>query len=188
MELNDRSSLPAYLKSRRSARPRDLVTPGPDSAQLARILTWASRTPDHAKLVPWRFVLIEDRARFADLMEAGCRADVDCHAAKIAKFRDKAYWAPTLVALIASPVRPHKIPEWEQRLTVGAVGMNLLHAAHAHGFVGGWITGAQASMPEVVSALCGPSEDIAGFFYIGTPAQPLEERDRPDLGEIVTQF
>ena len=184
MEMNDRSSLLAHL----SSRPRDLVAPGPDSAQLARILTLASRTPDHGKLVPWRFVLIENRARFADLLEQGCRASDDCHEAKVAKFRDKAFWAPTLVALIASPIQPHKIPEWEQRLAIGAVGMNLLHAVHAHGFVGGWITGAQATMPEVVAGLCGPGEDIAGFFYIGSPAQPLAERERPDLGEMITHF
>ncbi|WP_407696350.1 nitroreductase family protein [Sphingomicrobium arenosum] len=185
---NDQSTPLSHLATRRSGRPRDIVAPGPDSAQLARILTLASRTPDHGKLVPWRFVLIEDRQRFADLLEAGCRAEAECHDAKIAKFRDKAFWAPTLVALIASPVRPHKIPEWEQRLTVGAVGMNLLHAAHAHGYVGGWITGAQATMPEVVASLCGAGEDIAGFFYLGSPAQPLEERERPDLGEIVHSF
>ena len=188
MEMNDRSSLLAHLGSRRSARPRDLVAPGPDGAQLARILTLASCTPDHGKLVPWRFVLVDDRDRLADLLEAGCRADAECHAAKIAKFREKAHWAPTLVVLVASPVLPHKIPEWEQRLTVGAVGMNLLHAAHAHGYVGGWITGAQSTMPEVVAGLCRPGEEIAGFFYIGTPAHPLEERERPEMGEIVSQF
>ncbi|MCJ7420341.1 nitroreductase family protein [Sphingomicrobium astaxanthinifaciens] len=184
--VNDRTSLLDHLASRRSARPRDLVAPGPSPAQLARILELASRTPDHGKLVPWRFVVIEDRAAFADRLEAGCRAEAECHAAKIVKFRAKAFWAPTLVALVASPTLGHKIPEWEQQLCVGSVGMNLLHATHAHGYVGGWITGAQATMPAVVEALCAPGESIAGFFYIGTPALALTERERPDMDAIVT--
>lgn len=188
MNLNDETSPLSHLATRRSASPRNLVAPGPTSEQLARILALASRTPDHGKLVPWRFVVIEDRARFADVLEAGVRAASDCHDAKIAKFREKAFWAPTLVALLARPVAGHKIPEWEQRLTVGAVGMNLLHAAHAHGFVGGWVTGEQATMRAVVDALCGPGEDIAGFVYLGTPATPLEERERPDLGSIVSRL
>ena len=188
MELNRTDTLETHLATRRSARPRDLVAPGPSAAQLDAMLRIASRTPDHGKLVPWRFVLIEDRAAFADLLERGCTDEAECHAAKIAKFRDKAYWAPALVALMARPVAGHKIPEWEQRLTVGAVGMNLLHAVHAAGFVGGWITGAQARMPALVEGLCEPGEDIAGFFYIGTPAAPLEERERPDLQDLVRRF
>ncbi|WP_265570959.1 nitroreductase family protein [Sphingomicrobium nitratireducens] len=188
MNLNDTATPISHLATRRSASPRNLVAPGPTAEELAAILALASRTPDHGKLVPWRFVVIEDRDRLADALEAGCRASAECHEAKIAKFREKAFWAPTLVALLASPVRGHKIPEWEQRLTVGAVGMNLLHAAHAHGYVGGWVTGEQARMPAVVDTLCEEGEDIAGFIYIGTPAAPLEERERPDLSAIVRTF
>ena len=34
-----------------------------------------------------------------------------------------------------------RVPLWEQELSAGAACMNLLHAAHALGFVGSWITG-----------------------------------------------
>jgi hypothetical protein len=33
-----------------------------------------------------------------------------------------------------------------------------------------------------------PGERIAGFVYIGTSDVKLEERPRPDMGEIVTWF
>ena len=189
MSMNDTSSLLSHLQTRRSASPRDLVAPGPDAGQLAQILELAARTPDHGRLVPYRFVIIEDRAALADLFEAGVVADEpDADAAKRAKFRDKAQWAPTLVALVAAPIEAHKIPVWEQELTVGAVGMNLLHAAHAHGFVGGWITGAQSYAPGVVEALCKGGERIAGFFYLGTPAHRLDERERPDMEAIVSRW
>jgi nitroreductase len=50
--LNDLSAPLALLNTRRSARPRDLVEPGPDGGQLGAILTVAARTPDHGKLHP----------------------------------------------------------------------------------------------------------------------------------------
>ena len=189
METNDLSSPLAYLGTRRSARPRDIVAPGPDAAQLDDILRLAARTPDHGALVPYRFVVIDDRQALADLFEAAVMAEEPTpEAHKRAKFRDKAHWAPTLVALIAAPIEAHKIPVWEQELTVGAVGMNLLHAVHAHGFVGGWITGAQSYAPAVVDSFCRGGERIAGFFYIGSPGQSLEERDRPTMDAIVSHW
>ena len=37
-EFNDLSSLPRYLASRRSGRPRDMIAPGPDAAQMREIV------------------------------------------------------------------------------------------------------------------------------------------------------
>jgi hypothetical protein len=42
--------------------------------------------------------------------------------------------APELVVLLSSPAEGTKIPVWEQELSCGAAGMNLLHAAAALGF------------------------------------------------------
>jgi nitroreductase len=77
---------------------------------------------------------------------------------------------------------------WEQQLSVGAVGMNLLHAAHAHGFVASWITGWASYDATVREAICEGEERIAGFFYIGTAGQPLEERPRPEPANIVRRW
>ena len=33
-----------------------------------------------------------------------------------------------------------------------------------------------------------PGERIAGFIYIGTSTVPLEERPRPELDKIITNF
>jgi nitroreductase len=73
-------------------------------------------------------------------------------------------------------------------MSVGAVGMNLLHAAHAHGFVASWITGWASYDPSIRSELCKGAEQIAGFFFIGSPSQPLEERPRPDSADIVRSW
>jgi nitroreductase len=147
------------------------------------------RTPDHGKLFPWRFVVIHDRPALAALLEAAFNiANADKRPAQIEAAVAPAYMAPTLVALLFAPQPSAKIPLWEQQMSVGAVGMNLLHAAHAHGFVGCWITGWASYDATVRAALCQGEEQIAGFFYIGTPAQPLEERPRPDPATIVRHW
>jgi nitroreductase len=88
------------------------------------------------------------------------------------------------VVLVAAPVTDHKIPVWEQELSVGAAGMNLLMAVHALGYVGGWVTGWRAYSERVRSAFCAPGERIAGFIFIGHPERPLEERPRAALDEV----
>ncbi len=166
-----------------------MIAPGPDAAQLDAILTIAARTPDHGKLFPWRFVNIVDRPKFAALLErAFLAANPDARPAQIEAATAVAHMAPTLIVLLYAHQESAKIPEWEQQLSAGAAAMNLLHAAHAYGFVASWITGWAAYDETVAAGLCLDGERIAGFFFIGTPAHPLEERPRPDLHMIVRQF
>src|SRR5438045_688307 len=61
--LNDRSSILSLLETRRSGKPRALLGPGPSAEELERILTIATRVPDHGKLSPWRFVLVGEEKR-----------------------------------------------------------------------------------------------------------------------------
>src|SRR5258705_8407519 len=51
------------LTSRRSVKPIELSGPGPTAAELATLLTVASRVPDHGKLTPWRFIVFDGDAR-----------------------------------------------------------------------------------------------------------------------------
>ena len=86
--------------------------------------------------------------------------------------------------LISAPTADHKIPVWEQELSCGAAGMNLLLAAHALGYVAGWVTGWRAYSETVRRAFCGPGERIAGFIFIGQPGREIEERPRPPVGAV----
>lgn len=187
--FNDLSSVAAYLDSRRSGKPRDMIAPGPDAQMLDRILQTATRTPDHGKLFPWRFVKIQDRSAFAELLKtAFCTANPDARPAQIDAAVASAHMAPTLVILMFAPQPSLKIPLWEQEMSVGAVGMNLLHAAHARGFVASWITGWASYDPVVHAALCQGDEKMAGMFFIGSPAFALEERPRPVQDDIIRHW
>ena len=189
--LNDRSSALDLLKTRRSGRPREMVGPGPSEDELRQILEVAMRVPDHGKLAPWRFVIVgkEQREHFALLLRRALQEEDPCagpaHHEKADQF---ARQGEALVVVVSSPIQDHKIPVWEQELSAGAAAMNLLHAAHALGYVGGWITGWEAYSPKVNAAFAGPGERIAGFIYIGSPGRELEERPRPDPDQIVRNW
>jgi nitroreductase len=189
--LNDRSSTLALLKTRRSGRPRDLVAPGPDADQLRAILEIAARAPDHGKLHPWRFVHMPRarRADFAALLHRAYRVDNPTPGRLELEASERfAHQAPELVVVLSSPTPGHKIPLWEQQLSCGAACMNLLLAAHAMGFAGGWVTGWAAYSPAVLAAFGNEGERIAGFVFLGTPGAELEERMRPAYGEVVSEW
>jgi len=189
--LNDRTSALSLLATRRSGRPRDLVAPGPDAAQLRRILEIAMRTPDHGKLAPWRFVHVPQRARaaFQTLLETAYRdQNPDPGRLEIEAIERFAAHAPELIVALSSPKASSKIPRWEQELSCGAALMNLLHAAHAEGFAAGWVTGWAAYSPKVLESFATADERIAGFVFIGTPAVDLEERPRPAYEEVVSEW
>ena len=189
--LNDRASALSLLQTRRSGRPRDLVEPGPNEAQLHEIVRIAARTPDHGKLAPWRFVHVprDRRAAFAELLHRAYRKDNPSPARLETEAVDRlAHQAPTLVVVLSSPLEGTKIPLWEQELSCGAACMNLLSAAHAMGFAAGWITGWAAYSEEVRRAFARENERIAGFFYIGSPAHTLEDRPRPPLDAILSDW
>ena len=191
MSLNDASSALSLLETRRSGKPRDLGLPGPSAEELERILTIAMRAPDHGKIAPWRFVVVGkgERQQLADLLaQALPEHDPEATSAHYAKAQEFCQQAPVMIVLISSPIQGHKIPVWEQELSCGAVGMNLLQATHALGYVGGWITGWQAYSPRVTRAFCNEGERIAGFIFLGTPRSPLEERPRPALADHVSQW
>lgn len=188
--FNDTSSALALLSTRRSGKPRDLVAPGPEGAELDRILALAARTPDHGKLAPWRFVVVEaaQREALAALLVAAREADGGAKPGELDGLAQFARQAPALVVVLFAPRQPSPIPLWEQQLSTGAACMNLLHAAHAHGYAGGWLTGWAASSDRVRDAFGGAGERIAGFVFLGTPSRPLEERPRPDMSAVVSRW
>ncbi|WP_375178226.1 nitroreductase [Sphingobium yanoikuyae] len=189
--FNDLSSPLTLLQTRRSGKPRDLIAPGPDDAQLRQILEVALRTPDHGKLAPWRFVIVpqDKRDKLAALLEAAYRAEKpEAGRLEIEAMHQFAHQAPTLVVALSKPIASSKIPVWEQELSAGAAIMNLLHATHALGFAGGWLTGWPSFNDDVRDAFGSEDERLAGFVFIGTPSRALEERPRPDYNDIVSTW
>lgn len=185
--LNDRSSALRLLETRRSGRPRDMVAPGPDRHQLARILAIATRVPDHGKLAPWRFVSIEDRDAFASLLHHAYRTEQreDPGRLETQALEDFARQAPLAMVAISEPRIGSSIHIEDQRWSMGAAIQNFQLAATAMGFVSGWLTGWATHSTTVREAFEVADEaKIAGFLFVGSPGKTLEERTRPAV-EIV---
>ncbi len=181
------------LNSRRSVPALQLGEPGPDATQLQHLLTAAVRVPDHGKLTPWRFVLLEGEAR----RELGRRLaamhlekDPDLPERKQTKDRERYEHAPLVVAVVAQLKPDHpKIPEQEQLLSAGCVAYNLLLGAQAMGFGAQWLTGWAAYDTDAARLLgLGDNERLIAFVHIGTPALEMPERDRPALADKLSRW
>lgn len=186
--LNDTSSVLSLLQTRRSGKPRELIGPGPSETELEQMLTIAARTPDHGNLAPWRFVVVgsDQRDAFEAVLQQALREDEpNAPAPKVEKEHAFAHYQGALIVLVSAPVQNHKVPVWEQQLSCGSAAMNLLLAAHAFGYVPGWVTGWRTYSETVRKAFCRPGEQIAGFVFIGRESRELEDRARPPLSEVV---
>jgi nitroreductase len=180
------------LQKRRSVAPHRLGEPGPGADEIETLLAVAARVPDHGRLVPWRFLILEGdaRIRIGETIAAAFRADnPGADEEKLGFERNRLARAPLVVAVV-SRAQPHvKIPEWEQVLSAGAACMNLLHGAQALGYGASWITEWYAFDRRVLDALgLDPAERIAGFVHIGTVMEQPAERLRPDLAAIVKRL
>lgn len=191
--FNDTSSPLALLRTRRSGKARDMAAPGPSPEQLADIVAIATRVPDHGKLNPWRIVAIPLALRdaFGARIVAAYRAErPEAGRLEIETFEAFARQAPVMLALLSTPVASSKIPLWEQQLSAGAMAMQLMNAAHAHGFVANWLTGWAAGSDAMLRTLGGTGADdrIIGYVFIGSPVKALEERPRPDIGAVFSEW
>ncbi len=181
-----------FLARRRSVPVRELAEPGPDDAELDRLLTLAARVPDHGKLAPWRFVVVAGAARArigAVIAEAFRARQPDAQPPSIEAERGRLQRAPVVVAVVSAPVLNPKVPEWEQVLSAGAVCHQLLLAANAMGYAAQWITEWYAYDRRVLAALgLTGGERLAGFVHLGSARGPAEERARPALSDKVTRL
>lgn len=178
-----------FLQTRRSRPAKTLAQPAPTRGELKPILTAAARTPDHGKLEPWRFIVLEPAAlaRLADLARTR-GAELQLEPEKLTKISDMFLKAPLSVAVIASPKPSEKIPEIEQTLSAGAVCLALLNAALASGWGANWLTGWTAfDRPFLTEGLgLGPNEFVAGFIHLGTETSTPPDRPRPDINAITS--
>jgi len=184
-----KSEVMDFLLTRRSRPAKTLAPGGPDRGGLTRILTAAARSPDHGKLEPWRFVVIEGaaRERAQRLAAERCAAlelDETLTSKTVAGFGE----GDVIVAVISSPKPSDKIPLWEQQLSAGAVCLALLNAALASGWGAAWLTGKMAYDPVFRCEMlgCSEGETVAGFIHIGTETAAPPDRPRPDLDAITT--
>lgn len=178
-----------FLLTRRSRPAKTLAMPVPTADELTPMLQAAARTPDHGKLVPWRFIVIEKSAmpRLAEIAEQrGTALGLD--ADQIAKGRGQFDQGHLAVAVIEVQKPSEKIPGIEQTYAAGAVCLALLNAALTSGWGANWLSGWPSHDRGFVQDAFGllEHERVAGLIHIGTETSAPPERPRPDLNDITT--
>lgn len=179
-----------YLATRRSVPAFQMCEPGPSRNELEDILKLAVRVPDHGKLAPWRFIVYrgDKRAEIGEaLLAMALKKRPDLNDEMVAVERARFTRAPVVVAVISKAAPHMKVPEWEQVMSAGAVCLNLLMAANAHGYVANWLS-EWFAFDEDAFPLLGieAGERVAGFIHMGSTTFPITERPRPALEDVVS--
>lgn len=195
-ELNELMPLPKtnsdlldFLENRRSNLVKLMDGPGPAREELDRMLAIAARVPDHRKLAPWRFIVIEGEARDKIGAHIGSKFkedNPDLPEDRVEFEKERLKRAPTVVAVISSPKDcPRGTPKWEQQLSSAVVCYNLCLAAQAHAFGAQWLTEWIAYDRDILKVIgVATHEMVAGYVYIGTALESSKERPRPNLDGI----
>ena len=179
----------SFLQTRRSRPAKTLSMPVPDHAGLDLLLTAAARTPDHGKLEPWRFIVIEKAAmpRMASIAQArGMALGLD--EKQVKKGRGQFDQGHLAVAVIEVQKFSPKIPALEQTYSAGAVCLALLNAALAAGWGANWLSGWPSHDRGFMTDALGLSDNerIAGFIHIATETTAPPDRPRPAIDAITT--
>ena len=169
------------LTTRSTAKSYGDIPPTKD--HLATILEAAVRAPDHGRLRPWRFMLIEgaQRQKFGDILAAAAlRRTPALSAGDLQRERDKAMRAPLVIVVACRAVPGTKVPIIEQILAAGAAAQNILLGLHNFGYAAAWKTGDSAYDPEVKKALGFAVDDhIVAFIFAGGGLGALFARGKP---------
>ena len=177
-----------FLLSRRSKPAKTLSAPIPKKDELLELLSAAARTPDHVKLVPWRFIVLHKKklTQLGTLVES-IGAQESIPEEKILKAKKQLENGHLAVAVIEVQKHSEKIPKIEQTYSTGAVCLALLNAASAAGWGANWLTGWHVHDKDFIKIGLGlkDNESVAGLIYIVTPSTTPPERPRPNLDEIV---
>lgn len=178
-----------FLLTRRSFPARTLTLPIPDRAGIDLILTAAARVPDHGKLEPWRFMVLHKPAlqRLSGIVARRAvelNTDPDKRPKSVAQYAQ----ADLAIVVVSAPKSSAKVPLTEQVYSAGAVCMGVLHAATALGFGANWLSGWPSYDRVFLAEGLGltADESMAGIIHIGTVAEAVPDRPRPDLTRITT--
>lgn len=162
-----------------------LTEPGPSAEQLQTIVAAGQAAPDHGRLQPWRFIIMQGKARdmLADSFAAQRLAKTPgADPDSLAQERAKAYRAPTIIA-VGAKITEGKVPEIEQIMAVAAATQNMFLAAFAQGLGVMWKTGGPAYDTALKTKLGLDEKDhIVAFLYLGTsanarPSIPKQNKD-----------
>ena len=164
-----------------------LVAPAPNRTQLELAFEAALTAPDHHRLHPWRFIVIEgeQRAALGELLSAAV-ADLHLDDTQVERVKVHPFRAPMIVICITPLLDHPKVPHFEQILSGGAAIQNFILSLQAQGFSTMWRSGAVVESTYLKTQLGFAERDIiSGIIYIGTAAKEIPARVPLQSSEFV---
>ena len=180
-----------YIK-RRSVLARKMSSQKIPDEDLKKILAAGIRVPDHGALNPWKLKVIKgDSLKKIDneiILKEFILENPNAEETIIERESKRLQRASVVIAVLSTPVEHFKIPEWEMRLSSGAVCMNLLSCAQSLGYAAQWLTEWYAYNKKMIEYLGGRPEidKISGFIYLGHKLEEPTERRRPDPEKVIS--
>ena len=165
-----------------------LVEPAPNAEQLERAFQAALTAPDHHRLKPTHFIVIDhaQREAFGELLARAVTDLGELETAQIDRVKQHPFRAPLLVLAVTQFQDHSKVPFFEQTLSSGAAIQNFLLSLHAQGFASMWRSGAVVESTLLKESLGLNARDlISGIIYIGTAAKAIAPRGEIDSAEYV---
>ena len=160
---------------------KKLTVPAPNAEQLEQIFQAAMRAPDHGKLKPYHFVVMENEGlnKLEKLLKAAV-IEFDLGEERLKKAENLAHRAPMVIGIIAK-VDPTiaKVPGWEQMLSAGCATYGIQLAAQAQGFDNVWISGKWINSTALREAFgCREQDRVIALVMIGTGIEKAERECR----------
>ncbi|MCY4046095.1 MAG: nitroreductase [Cellvibrionales bacterium] len=170
-----------------------LIAPAPNAHELQQVFSAAYRAPDHAKLTPARFRVIEGEglhalgALFVEVNQIASNHPLsESEKQSILK---KPLRAPMIIVASCEVQAHEKVPEIEQMLSAGCSVQNLLLSIEALGYGAIWRTGNIAFDPKVHAGLgFSENEKMLGFIYIGTKEGKAKTIKPVDYSGLVSRW
>ncbi len=151
--------------------------------KIVQLLDAGAQAPNHHKVRPWRFVVIEGaaRERLGEVMaEVFRRKFPSVPPEGLQKERAKPLRSPVIIAVGVDEPSESKVLEVENICAAAAACENVLLAAEAIGLGAHWRTGDAARDPDIKRFLgFGENQLLIAFLYVGYPEMELPPPTRP---------
>ncbi|UOG19449.1 nitroreductase family protein [Acinetobacter sp. PK01] len=168
-----------------------LVEPAPNAAQLELAFQAALTAPDHHRLKPTRFVVIESEQReaFGQLLSQALADLGEQDQIQLDRVKNHPFRAPLLVLALTKFQEHIKVPNFEQTLSTGAAIQNFLLSLQAQGFSTMWRSGAVVESKLLKQALGLTEHDlISGIIYVGTAVKAIPARAEINTADYVSTW
>ena len=181
------------IHGRTHVSPKRLGEPGPNALEKDQILLAANAAPDHGRMLPWRFIEIQQASRqlLAEVFEK-CLSDRDQKASELQlqEAQDKAFRGPLLLLAIANDADDNPdISKEEKLISLGCAIQNILLRSHSLGYGSGLSSGKALKTDRFKQLFeLSNSEDPICFITIGTLIKDKPNRIRPGLSKYHTVF